>query len=232
MTAISIPKRNGKIVSSLNHAAEALLGLKMMYRAVGEDEWNLFASLDEMDPPDPEQEGDASFPTDPAVLAADLAKLVPGLYSPFLWREERQSWPLPAVWRQEVYNVSTGDVVASAEYTQHDLPAAEKFSHLRWVVSYFDDESEEWVPGRGDAKTEEFWKPIVESLPGIHAIKKALVGDVVFRMIVPLRARNLPDTYRWRAEVWDGKQDCVIASTELPWSEINEHLDLAVAHLL
>lgn len=136
-------------MSSVNHADGAILGLKIMYRAVGEDEWSVFASLDELDPPEPEEEGDASFPTDPAVLAADLAMSVPDLYSPFLWREERQHWPLPAVWRQEVYDVVSGDLVASAEYTQEDSPAAGEFSHLRWVVSYFDAENARWISGSG-----------------------------------------------------------------------------------
>lgn len=217
----------------MNHADGAILGLKIMYRAVGEDEWSVFASLDELDPPEPEEEGDASFPTDPAVLAADLAMSVPDLYSPFLWREERQHWPLPAVWRQEVYDVVSGDLVASAEYTQEDSPAAGEFSHLRWVVSYFDAENARWISGSGgDAKNEAFWKRLIDSLPGGEAMEKALVGDVVFRMIVPLLARKLPDTDRWRAEIWDGIEDSVIASTELPWSEIVRQLDLAVAHLL
>lgn len=219
-------------MSNVSHSAEMILGVKIMYRAVGENEWSLFASFDELDPPDPEEEGDTSIPTDPGALAADLAKSVPDLYSPFLWRDERHHYPLPAVWREEVYNVVTDDLLASAEYTQEAPPPAGEFSHLRWVVSYFDDELGDWVPGSGAAKTEAFWKPLLDSLPDGEAIEKALVGDVVFRMILPITAKRLPDTDRWRAEIWDGREECVVASAELPWSTINTLLDSAVAHLL
>ena len=127
-----------------------------------------------------------------AVLAADLAMSVPDLYSPFLWREERQHWPLPAVWRQEVYDVVSGDLVASAEYTQEDSPAAGEFSHLRWVVSYFDAENARWISGSGGREERGILEEAYDSPLAARRWEKALVGDVVFRMIVPLWHGSCP----------------------------------------
>lgn len=213
------------------------LGLKIMYRPTTASEWTLMATLDESDPADAEEDdGEQAvpkpFPTDPALLAADLAKYVPDLYSPFLAKGERQPYPLPAVWREEVFDTATNELIASAEYTQETPPPADEFSHLRWVISYFDDERGEWAPAWGYDKTEAFWTPILESLPGAEAMNKALVSEIVFRMILPIAAKNLPDTDRWRAEIFDGREESVIASTELPWVAITTLLDSAVEHLL
>lgn len=232
MKYISIRSEWKYQVSNVSQFAEVILGVKIMYRPVGESGWNLFASFDELDPPDPEYEADTAIPTDPAVLAADLGKAIPDLYSPFLWRAERQHYPLPAVWRQEVYNVVTYELIASAEYTQEDAPPVGEFSHLRWVISYFDDERGQWVPSSVTAKTEDFWGPLLESLPDGDAIEKALVSGLAFRMLVPILAERLPDTDRWRAEIWDGRKDLLVASTELSSSKINGLLDSAAVHIL
>lgn len=88
------------------------------------------------------------------------------------------------------------------------------------------------MPAWGYDKTEAFWTPILESLPGAEAMNKALVSEIVFRMILPIAAKNLPDIDRWRAEIFDGREESVIASTELPWAAITTLLDSAVEHLL
>lgn len=221
----------------VSDTATGTLGLKVMYRPAAASEWKLLAILDESDPADAEevdgeQAGPKPFPTDPALLAADLAKYVPDLYSPFLAKGERQPYPLPAVWREEVFDTATNELIASAEYTQETPPPADEFSHLRWVISYFDDEGDAWVPCWVSAKSDAFWTPMLTSLPGVEVMNKALVSEVVFRMILPIAARNLPDTHHWRAEIVDGRGDSLIASTELPWVAINEQLDAAVDHLL
>jgi hypothetical protein len=238
-TLISSPSRREMEahMEVVSDTATGTLGLKIMYRPTTASEWKLMAILDESDPADAEEDdgeqaGPKPFPTDPALLAADLAKYVPGFYSPFLARGERQPYPLPAVWREEVFDKATDELIASAEYTQETPPPADEFSHLRWVILYFDDEGGAWVPGWVSAKPDEFWTPMLTSLPGVEAMNKALVSEVVFRMILPIAARNLPDTHTWRAEIWDGREDSVIASTELPWVAINELLHSAVEHLL
>ena len=91
-----------------------------MYRDLHTENWTLFAVWDETTEPD---DGPVEISTDVAVLAAELARDVPGVYSSISSHaasragDDAHGLPIPAVWRQEVFDTHTNEILARVDYS-------------------------------------------------------------------------------------------------------------------
>jgi hypothetical protein len=181
------------------------------------DDWDEYETWDEAGFVD--EEG-TQIPRDSVDCATYLAERVPSFYRPYVFRGERQRYPLPTFWRLEVFDSSTNELLASAEYTQHEPPAPGPFSHLRWVISYLDNEGDDWRRLRSrEIASDEWWAKFFttnQSLDDKVAIE--IISDIRY---ASRRIRHPLCVKRWRGEIVDGRSDVVIAFTELDIRDVN-----------
>lgn len=101
----------------------SIRAIRTLYRDLHTENWTLFAVWDETTEPDDGQGGPVEISTDVAVLAAELARDVPGVYSSISSHaasragDDTHGLPIPAVWRQEVFDTHTNEILARVDYS-------------------------------------------------------------------------------------------------------------------